>query len=123
VIESCIKKGAKGYLHKNCTPDELKTSIEKVMSGQVFLSEETQKILLGLKAVPSAVNTLAEPLTDKEIEVLVLVCEGLTSREIGERLFISPRTVETRKNNLMQKFGVQSTGKLVAAALKSKIIK
>lgn len=123
-IEESIKEGAKGYLHKNSSPQELQNAIETVMLGNLFLSEETKKTMVGLKQKDSANHTeLTEPLTDKEYEVLVLVCEGLTSKEIGEKLFISSRTVETRKNNLMQKFNVQTTGKLVAVAIKNKIVK
>jgi DNA-binding NarL/FixJ family response regulator len=124
IIEESIKTGAKGYLHKNCTLKELQTAVETVMQGNIFLSEESQKIIVGLKqGKTNASIELTEPLTEKELEVLKLVCEGFTSKEIGEKLFISPRTVETRKNNLMQKFNVQSTGKLVAAAIKNRFIK
>lgn len=122
-IEEAIKIGAKGYLHKNCSQDELKNAIETVLNGSIFLSEETKKIMVGLKSSTSTSDyKLTEPLTDKEIEVLKLVCEGMTSKEIGEKLFISSRTVETRKNNLMEKFNVQTTGKLIAIALKHKIV-
>ena len=123
-IEEAIKLGAKGYLHKNCSQDELKKAIEEVLNGSIFLSEETKKIMVGLKGSSSTSDyKLTEPLTDKEYEVLALVCDGMTSKEIGEKLFMSSRTVETRKNNLMQKFNVQTTGKLIAIALKHKIVK
>ena len=124
LIEESIKEGAKGYLHKNCTLEELRTAIQTVTEGTIFLSEETKKIMVGLRPSNSTIPLeLTEPLNDKDYEVLKLVCEGLTSKEIGEKLFLSPRTVETRKNNLMQKFNVQSTGKLIAIALKHKIVK
>ncbi len=124
LIEECIKSGAKGYLHKNCTIEELQNAIETVMKGHIFLSEETKKIMIGLNQTTTYNNTiLTESLTDKEMEVLKLVCDGLTSKEIGEKLFISSRTVETRKNNLMEKFNVQTTGKLIAIAIKNKIVK
>jgi two-component system response regulator NreC len=79
--------------------------------------------MVGLKQPETAHTTLTEPLTEKEYEVLKLVCDGLSSKEIGEKLFISSRTVETRKNNLMQKFNVQTTGKLIAIAIKNKLVK
>jgi two-component system, NarL family, response regulator DegU len=123
MIEESIKEGAKGYLHKNCTQDELEKAIATVMDGNIFLSEDVKKIMVGLKQSGTAHPDLTEPLTEKELEVLRLVCEGLTSKEIGEKLFLSPRTVETRKNNLMQKFNVQTTGKLIAIAIKNKIVK
>ncbi len=123
LIEETIKEGARGYLHKNCTQEELQKAMATVLSGTIFLSEEAKKIMVGLKKSSSEYAGLTEPLTEKDHEVLKLVCEGLTSKEIGEKLFLSPRTVETRKNNLMQKFNVQSTGKLIALALKHKIVK
>jgi two-component system response regulator DegU len=123
LIEESIKEGAKGYLHKNCNLSELKTAIEMVMDGNIYLSEDTKKIMVGLKqSSTQTAHTLTEPLTDRELEVLRLVCDGLTSKEIGEKLFLSSRTVETRKTNLMQKFNVQTTGKLIAMALKHKIV-
>jgi two-component system response regulator DegU len=123
LIEESIKEGAKGYLHKNCSLNELQTAIEVVMNGNIYLSEDTKKIMVGLKQSSSqATHTLTEPLTERELEVLRLVCDGLTSKEIGEKLFLSSRTVETRKTNLMQKFNVQTTGKLIAMALKHKIV-
>ncbi|MES2763418.1 MAG: response regulator transcription factor [Bacteroidota bacterium] len=123
LIEESIKQGAKGYLHKNCKLNELQNAIDTVMDGNIYLSEDTKKIMVGLKQSSTiATNTLTEALTDKELEVLKLVCDGLTSKEIGEKLFLSPRTVETRKTNLMQKFNVQTTGKLIAMALKHKIV-
>jgi DNA-binding NarL/FixJ family response regulator len=123
LIEETMKEGAKGYLHKNCTQEELHNALATVLSGGIFLSEETKKIMVGLKKSSSHYPGLTEPLTEKDYEVLKLVCEGLTSKEIGEKLFLSPRTVETRKNNVMQKFNVQSTGKLIAIALKHKIVR
>lgn len=123
VIEETMREGAKGYLHKNCTPEELQNALETVLAGNQFLSAETKKIMVGLKKSGAGYPELTEPLTEKEHEVLKLVCEGLTSKEIGEKLFLSSRTVETRKNNLMQKFNVQTTGRLIAIALKHKIVR
>ena len=123
IIEETMREGAKGYLHKNCTLEELQDALKTVLAGEQFLSVETKKIMVGLKKSSSGYAGLTEPLTEKDYEVLKLVCEGLTSKEIGEKLFLSPRTVETRKNNLMQKFNVQTTGRLIAIALKHKIVR
>jgi len=124
MIEGCIREGARAYLHKNCSQQELSASVTAVLQGNIFLSEETKMIVTGLKQHSAAGTAgLTEPLTDKEYEVLQLVCEGFSSKEIGEKLFISSRTVETRKNRLMEKFNVQTTGKLIALALKNKIVK
>lgn len=124
VVEEAFKKGAQGYLHKNCTIGELSQAIESIRSGTLFLSEEIKKIMVGIRQAPAPVmSSLSEPLTGKEFEVLQLICEGLSSKEIGEKLFLSPRTVETRKQSLMDKFNVRTTGKLIATAIKNKIVK
>lgn len=123
VIEEAFKKGANGYLHKNCTVEELEAAIASVMNGVIFLSEEIKKVMVGIKSGTIQNQTLTEPITDKEMEVLQLICEGLSSKEIGEKLFISPRTVETRKQCLMDKFNVRTTGKLIVSAIKNKIIR
>jgi two-component system response regulator NreC len=123
LIAECMKFGANGYLNKNCSVKELQEAIETVLSGNTFLSEEIKKILVGLGNHTVSSFELTETLTDKEYEVLKLVCDGLSSKEIGEKLFLSSRTIETHKNNLMKKFDVQSTGKLISLAIKNKVIK
>lgn len=123
VITECIQAGASGYLNKNCSIKELEEAIETTLSGNTFLSEGVKKILVGMGSPSKTILELTEPLTEKEVEVLKLVCEGLTSKEIGEKLFLSPRTIETHKNNLMRKFNAQTTGKLISLAIKNKIVK
>lgn len=61
--------------------------------------------------------------TPREMEVLVLICDGLNSKEIGSKLNMSSRTVETHKNKLLQKFGVLNTPHLVAYSFRNKLIK
>ncbi len=123
VITECIKSGANGYLNKNCSIKELQEAIESVLEGKTYLSEEIKKILVGMGSTQPSSFELTESLTDKELEVLKLVCEGLSSKEIGDKLFLSSRTIETHKNNLMKKFNVHTTGKLISLAIKNKIIK
>ena len=123
IIEEAFKKGAQGYLHKNCSVTELENAVNTVMQGNLFLSEEIKKVMVGLRPETISAAGLTEPITDKEFEVLQLICEGLSSKEIGEKLFLSPRTVETRKQAIMDKFNVRTTGKLIATAIKNKIVK
>ena len=66
---------------------------------------------------------LTEPLTERELEILALLCEGLSPREIADKIYLSPRTVETHKKNIMQKMEVNSIGKLISVALKNNLIK
>lgn len=124
IVEECIKKGALGYLHKDSKSNELESAILCAQKKEVYFSEETKKILTGVKkTIQSDQINLTEPLTQRELEVLELICEGLTSKEIGEKLFVSHRTVETHKNNLMQKFEAKTTGKLISLAIKNRVVK
>jgi DNA-binding NarL/FixJ family response regulator len=123
IIEECLKIGAKGYMHKDSDKNEFKAAIDSILRGEVFLSSEAQKIIEGIRISSNAALELTEPLTQRELEILKLICDGQTSKEIGESLFLSPRTVETHKTHLMQKFNVNSTGKLISIAIKSKLVK
>lgn len=123
VITECLKSGASGYLNKNCTVKELEEAIAVALNGNIFLSEQIKKILIGISKPLEEGLSLTESLTDKEYDVLKLVCDGLSSKEIGEKLFLSSRTIETHKKNLMKKFNVQTTGKLISMAIKNKIVK
>lgn len=118
VIEDCIAKGATGFMCKDCDFEDLQTVIKS--PDDYFLSKEVLKTILG----KSTVNKfrLLEPLTLKEKEVLKEICDGLSPREISEKLFLSTRTVETHKNNIMQKFEVKSVSKLIVLAIKHKVI-
>jgi DNA-binding NarL/FixJ family response regulator len=122
IIEDCIKIGANGYLNKDCTEVELQEAI--FSKEPVYFSKEVLKHLSGYagkKAVEAF--TMVEPLTDRELEILSLLCEGLSPKEIADKIYLSPRTVETHKKNIMFKMDVNSIGKLISVALKNKLIK
>lgn len=119
IIEDCIKKGASGYLNKDCSNAEL---AESISSSEIYFSKEVLKTLSGYSK--QKVNTtfhLNEPLTERELEVLTLLCDGFSPKEIAEKLFVSNRTIDTHKTNIMQKFEVNSVGKLISVAIKNKI--
>lgn len=123
VIQEAIDLGADGYLHKDCSEDELREALESVVEGSFYLSKEAKKAMLGLKRFKSGMGDQElYKITKRESEVLQLICEGLTSKKIGEKLFISARTVESHKENLMHKLGVNSSAKLVAKALKRRLV-
>lgn len=122
IIEDCIEKGASGYLNKDCTELELQ---EAIFSKELpYFSKEVLKHLSGYHTKDKVEKfTLVEPLTDRELEVLSLLCEGLSPKEIAEKIYLSPRTVETHKKNIMYKMDVNSIGKLISVALKNNLIK
>ncbi len=121
IIDDCISKGATGYLSKDCTLEELHEAIIK--ENEIYFSKEVLKHLSGYgKTKGEQQFVLNEPLTEREVEVLTLLCDGLSPKEIADKMYLSPRTVETHKTAIMQKFDVNSVGKLISVAIKNKVI-
>lgn len=119
VLEA-LRNGALGYVLKGSHADQLVHAIREVAAGRRYLSPplSEQTIAVYTEQAQSAPLDLYETLTTREREVLHLVAEGYTSTEIGQRLFISPRTVETHRSNLMRKLGLGTQTELVRYALR-----
>lgn len=117
MVSYMMEQGANGYLQKDVTRDELETAIRVVFDKGIYYSEIVSKaLLMGLKDKnnkPPPINDLST----REKEVLHLICQELTTQEIGEKLFISERTVEGHRRNLCAKLGVKNTAGLVKKAL------
>ena len=122
IIEDCISKGASGYLNKNCTMTELEDAIAACMNGNIYYSREALVTLSGVSTVSPFETKNSAQLSAREMEVLKLLCDGLSPKEIAQQLFLSPRTTETHKKNIMEKLEVNSIAKLISVALRSKII-
>lgn len=121
IIEDCIEKGASGYLNKDCSVLELQEAI--FSTEDFYFSKDVLKIMSGFSTKKTVLPyQLTEPLTERELEILSLLCEGLSPKEIANKIFLSPRTVETHKKNIMQKVDVNSVGKLISVALKNQLI-
>ena len=120
-----VKLGVKGFVFESETPEDLKSAIRKIISGSTYLPREMQKWLMEIS--PSGKqNALVirkkNSLTDREISILKLFCQGLTYKEIGKKLFISPRTVETHKKNILTKLRLKSTAEMVKYAFHNHLI-
>lgn len=121
-LQSMIESGVHGFLLKNISKDKLKQAIETIASGGNYFSEEllsffTTKYIHNQKKE----NTEAK-FTSREIEVLQLIAKGLTDKEIGEKLFISERTVNGHRANLIAKTGSKNTVNLLVYAIKNKLV-
>lgn len=126
-ILGSIKAGAKGYLPKNTSRNELLEAIYAIESGEDFFSESVSKIMLKSyvrRATDDekSMDKSSEILTARETEVLKLYVEGLINKEISDKLDISIRTVETHKNHIMRKLGLKSTVEMVKFAIRNKIV-
>ena len=118
MIKSLIEIGAKGYLLKSCAQSELIEAIRKVASGQSYFSTEVTLSLLN----PTQSNQPTELLTERETEIIKLIAEGFSNKEIGSKLFISHRTVDTHRTNLMKKLDVSNIAGLISYAIRNGIV-
>jgi DNA-binding NarL/FixJ family response regulator len=118
-----LRAGAAGYLTKDASAEEIETAIRAVHHGQTWLAPAVQARLvtaLGEGAPGEPARPPARPpahLTPREAEVLALIGEGLSNREIGERLFLGQATVKTHVNRIFAKIGTQSRAQAVRYAI------
>ena len=122
VFES-LKNGAAGYVLKETGPSELVNAIRQVIQGNQYLSSKLSKRLgtngQGIFDIPSDPY---DTLTAREREILQMTVEGRTSHEIGEKLMISPRTIEVHRSNFMNKLGIHNQAELIRFAIKRGIL-
>ncbi len=122
-LNQSLKAGVKGYLTKNCSADELISAARDVSRGEKAFGKTVSRVMADKyadQAKKPAANR--KPLTKWESEILNLITEGYTSSEIAQMLYISPRTVETHRSNLMNKLKIKNTAALVRYALEKKEI-
>ena len=119
-----LNAGASGYIPKRAAPDDLVAAIRVVAEGNVFLYSSLARFLMKdiveQKLIPAGEGD--DRLTTREIEVLTLIAEGRTSREIAEDLVISVKTVERHRENIMNKIDIHSRVELVKYAIKRGLI-
>lgn len=123
-VIAALKNGAAGYVLKDSSADELITAVQDVAKGKRYLSDSLadRVIDLYLRHIPEDLSDPYESLTNREREVLKLSAEGLSNPEIGERLCISSRTVETHRQNLMRKTNLQNQAELIRYAIRRGIL-
>jgi DNA-binding NarL/FixJ family response regulator len=121
-IQSMLDAGAKGFLMKNINKETLDKAIQTVYNGGNYYSEELFEFFTRQfsKEKPGKLNQV--DFTRREKEILQLLCEGLSNKEIADALFISERTVLGHKTNLMTKTSTKNSLSLMAYAIKNKLV-
>lgn len=131
-INNLIEAGADGYLLKDLQKDDLVKGINRVLAGEKYFGENVSKILIEsylnrnnkqqapmpqAEAQQSKDTDISNLLTPREMQIVHLIIEGLTSKKIAEEINISRRTVETHRANILQKLNLKNTAELVKLAI------
>lgn len=121
-ITYMISEGVNGYLLKNAEPEELEEAIQKVYINDFYFPADMSRLVLKSAATKKIETQSLPELSEREIEVLELICKEHTASEIAEKLGISPRTVEGHRRKLIEKSGVKNIAGLVVFAVKNKLV-
>lgn len=122
--QKMIEAGAKGFVLKNAGINQLTSAIDDIYKGKVYFSQELlMNIIHSKETVSNDANMIDKlEISEREVEVLQLICKGFSNKEIADKLFISVKTVEGHKSKLMLKTDSKNTVSLVLFALRSKLI-
>lgn len=125
-IVEMLEAGAKGYLLKNADKQEILDAITSVYEDRVYYCKSTSAKLAGMIA-KSKFNPYKQKelitFTDREQEIIKLICQQFTAQQIGERIFLSKRTVEGYRTRILEKMNVRNTAGVVMYALKNNLVK
>jgi len=126
-IIKAFQAGATGYMTKDSASDRLLEGIDTVLRGEYFIDGTVSHKIIGkIKQLSGKdadiMDSAYDTLTDREQEIMVLLAEGVPTRQIGEKLFISPKTVENHRTNIMNKLDLHSPIELVHYAIKLGLI-
>ena len=123
-VLQALKNGADGYVLKGCDPQVVEEALRSVAEGRRYLSPGISDYAINslVEKAQHSTNGAYDTLSAREREVLQLAAEGNTNADIGERLFISPRTVEVHRASLMRKLGLKSQTDLVRYALSKGVL-
>jgi DNA-binding NarL/FixJ family response regulator len=122
-VKQMLKNGSRGYLLKNTDKTELITAIKTVLNDELFLPPKIKEILLNESLGNTKNSSFDIPkLTNREKEILLLIAEEFTTEEISAKIFISTKTVESHRSNLIQKLGVKNSAGLVRVAFEKGLL-
>lgn len=116
-VSDVISKGASGYLPKEVSKEEFETALHAIKENKKYVSPSVSEYLL-YNTSDGAISSLS----DREKEVFKLLAEGKKNKEIAKMLFVSSRTIDTHRLNIMKKLGFKTNGELVSFAMKHELI-
>lgn len=117
-VRKLMEHGVSGYVLKNAGKEELMTAIDQVMTGKGFFSPEVMATMMKSFKKPAPKKTDNLPLSEREKQIISLICKEYTTNEIAEELKLSPLTIETHRKNVFLKLGVKNIAGLVRFAIK-----
>ena len=123
-VKKLLKIGVRGFISKNASENELEKAIISVFNGDIYLSQEISRSIINDFSDPTGSTIIQNynSLTFREIQIIQLLSDGFYTREIAEKLFISPKTVERHKTNILKKLNLRNTAHLVKMAIQNGLI-
>lgn len=122
-VKGMLTAGTDAYLLKNCTHQQLLEAVHTVYNGKKYLSQDiTEMVISGYLDGPGDTDDRYNQLSEREKEIFLLLAEGVSTREIGDKLFISVKTVGTHKQNILEKLDLKNNSDIVKYALKKGLI-
>jgi len=125
LIRELIEVGVKGYMLKTTPSDELLIAVKSIYKGKEYFTSDVTKAILKNENTSSVFTPLSQKselvdlLTSRELEIIKYVTQGMTNSQIGEELYISPRTVDTHRTNIMKKIDVKNVASLIRFAFQN----
>jgi DNA-binding NarL/FixJ family response regulator len=120
-IKKMLEAGASGYILKTVNKDELVSTIRKVATGEKYFSQEVTAQLMNNFSDKNSKASPADVLTKREKEILGLIAQGLTDKEIAGKVFLSPLTITTHRKNILGKLGLKNKVELARFAMENKL--
>ncbi|MDW3195916.1 MAG: response regulator transcription factor [Cytophagales bacterium] len=116
-IRKALEKGAQGYILKAASKKEVVDAIETVNQRKNYFHEKVSEQVFDYFRGKRSNDTTAQELSTRELEIVKCLAEGLNSKQVGEKLFISQQTVRTHRRNIMHKLHVKTTGELIRLSM------
>ncbi|MHA7109465.1 response regulator [Sunxiuqinia elliptica] len=117
-----VDAGVKGFLLKNSDINEVKAAMQTVLEGGSYFSSELLQNLVSSLRSKSQQHEKQNVLSERETEILILICQGFSNQEIADQLFISKRTVDKHRSNILEKSESKNTAQLVMYAIKNQLV-